>query len=58
MNDLLLVLIGMATIINCLASVYINAAEKVSIDKTTKLVIICGGYSIFAIIVTLFFWEG
>lgn len=58
MNDLLLILIGMAIIINCLASVYINAAENVSIDKMTKLVIICGGYSIFAIIVILLFLEG
>ena len=57
MNNLLIILIVIATLINCLASIYINTADKVSIDKMTKLAIICGGYSIFAILATILLWE-
>lgn len=57
MNELLLILIAMATLINFLASIYINITDYANIDKMTKLVIICGGYSLFVIIVTILFWE-
>ena len=57
MNDLLIVLITMATLINCLASIYITITDRANLSTMNKLVCICSGYSLFVIILTIALWE-